>query len=378
LGKDLRGKELGTGICQQANGMYLARFTDRFGKRRSKRFTKLQESRKWLADEMYLNEHGSIDACQDVTVDTWFEYWISMKKKTVRYSTVTNHINRYTANIKDVIGNRLVSEVKPVHCQQIFTRMADQGYKSSSMHITKETLHGLLEFAVENDLIATNPCKRSVKTNIGVSSAPKEALTIPEQRAFVEMVRATKYGNQFLFALQTGLRVGEIIGLQWKDVNFKKRTVTVSRTMKYWYDKEDPGWLVGEPKTVHGYRTIPLTDEAIRILKSQREKNAKIPVIGMEWRDQVFLGDNGQPPREMVYYHALTEMCKANGMRSVTMHILRHTFATRCIEAGMIPKTLQKILGHSSINITMNLYVHITEDEKNKEMEMVQDALMVI
>lgn len=243
MGKDLKGKDLGVGITQQKNGLYNAGFVDKLGKRRVKRFKKLQECRKWLDEAKYIDEHSSITEANTMMVDAWFEYWISIKEKTVRPDTVRNYRERYHRNISKVIGKMLLVDVKPIHCQKIFSDMAD---------------------------------------------------------------------------------------------------------------------------------------EAIRILKAQKEKNSKIKVIAMEWADQVFFCRKGEPVKNSTYDTALFKLCDKVGIKRFSMHILRHTFAIRCIEAGMMPKTLQKILGHSNIEITMNLYVHITEDEKHKEIELVAGALKVI
>lgn len=206
MGKDLKGKDLGVGITQQKNGLYNAGFVDKLGKRRVKRFKKLQECRKWLDEAKYIDEHSSITEANTMMVDAWFEYWISIKEKTVRPNTVRNYRERYYRNISKV----------------------------------------------------------------------------------------------------------------------------------------------------------------------------KIKVIPMEWADQVFLCRKGEPVKNSTYDTALFKLCDKVGIKRFSMHVLRHTFATRCIEAGMMPKTLQKILGHSNIGITMNLYVHITEDEKHKEIELVAGALKVI
>ena len=186
-------------------------------------------------------------------VDAWFDYWIEMKEKTVRPNTSRNYRERYERNIRCVIGSKLIADVKPIHCQQIFNKLADEGY-----------------------------------------------------------------------------------------------------------------------------RTIPLTDEAIRILKNQRAKNAELKVIPIEWSDTVFLCRNGTPVKNNTYDTGLMKYCDRANIPRFSMHVLRHTFAARCIEAGMKPKTLQQILGHSNIGITMNLYVHITEDEKLREINLVADALKVI
>ena len=376
MGKDLKGKELGVGISQQSDKLYVARFTDKFGIRKTKRFKKLQECRQWIADASYISKHSDIENASDILVDTWYEYWIGIKKQTVRPNTVRNYSERYEKNIKGIIGKKLLSEVKPIHCQKIFSDMAEQGYKTTTIYQTRITLYNMLEFAKENDVILSNPCKKSVKSDMGKPSEKKVALTIDEQRKFLMAAAGQSYENQYKFMLQTGLRTGELVGLKWDDIDFGKRTVTISRTMEYRYKVGE--WRVGPPKSKSGYRTIPLTDEAIRILKDQKEKNSKIKVINIEWGDQVFLSRKGEPVKNSSYNTALFKICDKAEIRKFCMHILRHTFATRCIEAGMIPKTLQKILGHSNIGITMNLYVDATEEEKTKEMDLVAEALKVV
>lgn len=373
MGKSLKGKKLGVGISQQTNGLYVARFTDRFGRRKSKRFKKLQECRQWIADATYIDEHSDLENATDMLVDAWFEYWIDLKKKTVRPNTVRNYSKRYERNIKNVIGNKLLTEVKPIHCQKIFSDMADEGYKTTTIYQTRIALYNMLEFAKENEVIITNPCKKSVKSDIGKPSDKKEALTIDDQRRFLAAAKGQSYEYQYRFALQTGLRTGELVGLKWEDINFERKTLTIERSMEFRYKVGE--WRVGPPKSKSGYRTIPLTDEAICILKAQKEKNRKLKVIYKEWADTVFLCRKGQPVKNSTYDTALFKICDKAGIKRFSMHVLRHTFATRCIEGGMTPKTLQKILGHSNIGITMNLYVHITEEEKQKEIDLVAEAL---
>lgn len=373
MGKSLKGKELGVGISQQTNGLYVARFTDRFGRRKSKRFKKLQECRQWIADATYIDEHSDLENATDMLVDAWFEYWIDLKKKTVRPNTVRNYSERYERNIKNVIGNKLLTEVKPIHCQKIFSDMADEGYKTTTIYQTRIALYNMLEFAKENEVIITNPCKKSLKSDIGKPSDKKEALTIDDQRRFLAATKGQSYEYQYRFALQTGLRTGELVGLKWEDINFERKTLTIERSMEFRYKVGE--WRVGPPKSKSGYRTIPLTDEAICILKAQKEKNRKLKVIDKEWADTVFLCRKGQPVKNSTYDTALFKICDKAGIKRFSMHVLRHTFATRCIEGGMMPKTLQKILGHSNIGITMNLYVHITEEEKQKEIDLVAEAL---
>ncbi len=376
MGKDLKEKELGEGISQRSNGTYQARFVDKFGVRKQKKSKKLQEVRQWLADSTYIDKHSDLDRPTDMLVDAWFDYYIEIKGRTVRPNTVRNYSERYERNIKGVIGNKLLTDVKPIHCQRVFTKMAEEGYKTSTIYQTRIALYNMFEFARENEVIISNPCKSSLKSDMGKPSVKKEALTIDAQRKFLEGVEGYSYENQYRFVLQTGLRTGELIGLSWSDIDFEKRTIKIERTMEYRYKVGE--WRVGPPKSKSGYRTIPLTDEALCILKNQRAKNKSLKLVPLEWKDVVFLCGKGTPVKNSTYDTGLFKCCDCMGIPRFSMHVLRHTFATRCIEGGMKPKTLHRILGYSNIGITMNLYVHVTEDEKHREIDLVADTLKVV
>lgn len=376
MGKDLRGKELGVGISQRSDEFYVGRYTTKHGKRKQKLFRKLQECRQWLADSQYQDEHSNLNFPEEMTVKAWFDYWISMKKRTVRPNTVRNYTERFERNINPVIGKLLLSEVKPIQCQLIMNRMADEGYRTTTIYQTRIALYNMLDYAYQNDVIMKNPCNGMVKSDIGKPSRKKEALTLDQQRKFVKGIERNAYENQYKFLLQTGLRTGELVGLKWTDIDFVNRTMTINRSMEYRHSAGE--WRVGEPKSKSGYRTIPLTDEAIEILKRQKQKNAGFKIIPMEWAEFVFLCKKGTPVKNSTYDTMLFKLCEKIGIPKFSMHVLRHTFATRCIEGGMKPKTLQTILGHSNIGITMNLYVHTTEDEKQKEIEKIAAALKVV
>lgn len=377
MGKDLKGKSLGVGICQRKDGLYYGRFVSkRTGKSVEKYFKKLQDCRQWYADARFNDEHGGIDASGDMTVTAWFEYWIAnIKGDSIRPNTIRNYKERFEHNIKGCIGNMLLSDVKPMHCQNVLNQMKDD-YKTSTIYQTRIALYCMFADAVENDVILKNPVTKAVKYNIGKEPKKVRALTIEEQKKFLEVAQGTSNYNQFAFLLQTGLRTGELIGLKWSDIDFKKKVIHIQRSMEYRYSVGE--WRIGEPKSKSGYRDVPLTEEAISILKNQREKLKTIKVINMDFKDFVFLCRKGEPTKNSAYDTTLFKLCDKAGIERFSMHVLRHTFATRCIEADMRPKTLQVILGHSSVGITMNLYVHVTEDEKAKEVEKIERALKIV
>ncbi len=376
MGKDLRGRELGTGVSQRTDGYYVARFTNKYGRRVQKLFSNLKECQYWLATSKQEDEQSNFDIPEKLSVDAWYEYWIGVKKTTVRRSTVEIYKGRYETNIQPFIGGKRIREVTPMDCQRIFDSMVQQGYKQTTLRVTRATLHNMMEYACDNEVINRNPCTRIVKSNNGMESKPKEALTVEEQKLFCDAIKGNRYENEFRFLLQTGLRAGELIGLTWQDVDFKQRTISINKTMIYAYpDKE---WKIGKPKTRTGCRTVPLTEEAVRLLHLQKKMNSKIKTVPLKWHDIVFLGNDGEPIKNSIYNFALKQIADVSQMRQISMHILRHTFATRCIEGGMSPKTLQMLLGHSNFNITMNRYVHVSEALKSLEICKVADNLKAV
>lgn len=375
MGKSLEGKELGKGITQRQDGRYTARYTDTAGKRIQKVFWDLTDSREWLKAELEYKERGNFNVPSQITVDAWFDYWIEIKRRTVRENTVRNYDERYKKNIQPLIGRKRLRDVNSVDCQNIMFRMADQGYKSSSLELTRNTLYNLLDYAFAYDIILKNPCNRLVKSNIGKKPTKKKALTLNEQKVFARAIENTAYELQYRFILQTGLRTGELVGLQWSDIDFGERVLSVDRTLEYRYKRGT--WITGQPKSDCGYRTIPLTQEAICILQEQKARNAKIKIVDFEWKDIIFLSRDGKPVKNSTYDTYLYKICEKANIKHFSMHVLRHTFATRCIEAGMNPKTLQVILGHSTLAMTMDRYVHITDEQRAKEMDKVSNLLVV-
>lgn len=369
MGKSLRGKELGIGITQRKDGRYSAKFKSKSGKRVEKYFDKLSMARKWLADARYEDEHGNIGKSIDMTVDAWFKYWISeIKAKTVRWSTINSYKDRYNKNIKEIIGSMVISDVKPMHCQNVLNVMDNNGYAGASMGRTKATMSAMFSDACENGLITANPVTKSVKCPKKPDKNTK-VLTLDEQEKFLTAVRESINYNHFLFILQTGVRSSELRGLKWDDIDFQNRIIHIRRNVIH--NSANNRFITGELKTSSGQRDIPMTQTAYGLLvgMKHRQTSRQQKVISFEFSDHVFLNRNGRLSPNSNYDSCLEKICDKASIERISMHTLRHTFATRCIESGMKPKTLQKILGHANISMTMDLYVHVTEDEKEKEMQ---------
>ncbi len=375
MGKDLRGKELGVGISQRKDGMYTGRFTTRSGTRKQKYFHKLQECRAWMADAQFEDEHGSVLFSDSPTADAWFEYWINeVKGDSIRVMTRRNYVSMWNISISPSIGKMELKDIKPIHCQKVLN-MLNEDHKKSTIKSYRILMCNIFDCAVENDLIEKNPVRKSVRATGGKKTEGREALTVEEQKVFLQGAEKSAYYNGYAFILQTGIRVGELIALKWSDIDFKNRKLQIRRSAS---EIPKQGFVIGEPKTKSGYREIPLTEEAINILCRQKEKNAQNKIIPIQYADYVFLNRNGNLIQKAAYNQGIYTICNRLGMRKFSIHLLRHTFATRCIENGMRPKTLQAILGHSKIEMTMNLYVHVTEDSKVEEMELIEEKLKLV
>ena len=374
MGKDLRGKELGVGISQRKDGMYTGRFTTRSGKRKQKYFHKLQECRAWMADAQFEDEHGDVFFSDSPTADVWFDYWIEeVKGKSIRPRTKEFYEGRWRIAISPVIGEMELKDLKPIHCQKILNEL-NEDHAVSYIKDTRILLSSVLDCAVENGFISKNPVTKSVRPTGGIPVKEVKALTLEEQRKFLISAQRSENHYLYAFALQTGLRFGELAALTWDDIDFKNRKMTVSKSMQ----RIKGQVIIGEPKTETGKREIPLTEEAIKILRIQKEKDVNMDFIRLECANLVFVNKNGGFLANNICYQSLKYICKRARIRTISMHILRHTFATRCIESGMRPKTLQAILGHKKLETTMDLYVHVTEESKAEEMEAIEEKLKLV
>ena len=382
MGKNLKGKECGKGIRQRKDGLYSARFVDKLGNRHEKYFATIPEARNWIEDSKYADKHEGIFAPTETTVDEWFEFWIENIVGDLAPNTLRNYRERYTFNIQPVIGKMAIANVKPMHCKKVLLQM-DETYAGSTIRQTYIAMGTMLKAALMNDLIIKHPMNGVRYTKPVRAKDDIKFLTREEQRIFLQAAKRSHNYNQYALILETGLRTGELIGLTWDAIDFEKRTLTVNKTLEYRH--KQGYWRAGPPKTPQSYRTIPLTERAYNILKEiwdNREHRKKSPLLSetLEYIDRrtgatsrLVMGDlvlinwrTGGPAKNSSYDTHLYKLCDEAGIKRFCMHALRHTYATRAIEAGMQPKVLQKLLGHASIKTTMDRYVHVTTDSMDQ------------
>ena len=236
----------------------------------------------------------------------------------------------------------------------------------------------MLERALEDDLIIKNPTK-SVKLR-SEKEIEANALTLSEQETFFEYCKNTFYDNLFNVAVNTGLRPGELFALTLDDIDFEEKTINVNKTLVYQQYLTDTRkeFHLEPPKTRQSYRKVPMNSICKEYLLKQIElKKIVSQKRPKEQNSYLFVSKFNTPLNSQMYSDAIRAIIKQiNLTRSFddefeifSGHTLRHTFATRCIENGIQPKVVQAYLGHATLKMTMDLYVHVTDDKAAEDIE---------
>lgn len=328
-----------------------------------------------------------------ITLNEWFEEWFTeVKAHKVKETSIHPMKNNFKRTFGFYIGLKKLKDIKPLDVQRALNTMEQEGISNSAMREALGRLRECMEFAVGNQMIASNPCL-IVEVPWTYKKAKEEiALTQEEQNTLLNEVEDSWYKEMFYFMCLTGVRVGELGGLQWSDIDFSKKCITIRRSLSCSYCNGKKREMLVSPKTVNSTRQIPFLGEMEEVLKSQKEKQKRLKAeLGERWRsgeefsDLVFTTGMGSPCsryivdkevkkvikriREKEAVLAVQEQREPKIIRDFHPHTLRHTFATRCFENKMEPKVVQSLLGHSSISITLNIYTHVLDNKMDEEIK---------
>ena len=380
MGKSLKGKELGKGITQRKDGLYQARFINRFGKRQTLYGKTISEITKKLRDEQYNDERQLNLVSSGMTLDEWYERWIKTCKQHCRDTTLRSYEIQYN-RLRTELGWRKLTSLTLVVLQEAFNHLKTDASRSDS----RAVLIDMLNRAVESDLLVKNVAY-GINTILDDEEVEEKRILSDEE---IEILLNTKKGcslqNFLILGLGTGMRMGEMLGLTWDCVDFDKGIIKVRQTLAYLPNNGEAIYEFHRPKTKAGKRDIPMTVEVRDALLDQKRWKSHVsvrhnPRLGME--DLVFCSKTNNPINESNIRGAIRYLVdKINrenpdlNFESFTPHGLRHTFATKCIAKGMRPKTLQKILGHSSLQMTMDLYCHVEESTLKEEMKLMGEVV---
>lgn len=387
-----KNKQLPQGITLRKDGRYQARYSFN-GKRHTIYGKNLKEVQKKLRDAKYEMDHGIFAKPDKITVDSWYKTWLKEYRiDVVRETTIIGNEKCYK-HIKLEIGNMKLQSVRPEHIQRVLNRMKREGYSAGYIENTRQTMNMIFTQAYMNGIIVLNPVERSIlpKMEAREDNPHRRALTEQEQKDFLDCVAKRKpfYADIFFVGFSTGMRIGEINGLEWKDIDFENMEIHVDGTMIKVPGKD---YYKGPVKTGESKRSIPMLPEIAKRLKRHKIEQAKLrmmmgdkwnPVKGLE--HLVFTTMFGKPLMTLsvgryidstvnAVNRAEEKKAAAEHRKPVLMdtfcpHSMRHTFATRALEKGIPPKVVQSYLGHSTIDVTMNVYTHVTAELEREEIK---------
>ena len=375
MGKDLKGKELGTGLSQRSDGRYMARY-----KGKSKYADTEKEIRRVYRELVTDIENGTYIDTNNITLNEYFEQWLDSRFD-IKGSTKVTYKNWYQ-RAKKTLGNKKVQKITKLDIKKLQSELVKKRNAASTVNFTITLLFGIFKSAKDDGIILINPCEsvkslKQSKKDQAVNTIHR-ALTTEEQKIFIDEVRTSEewYYNIVEFMLCTGIRTGEARGLQWRDIDYKNNVIHIRNNM---IRDENNKRVNSTPKTETSMRDIPMTENIKEILNRQRKQcNALFGNI-QNINSVIFVSPRGNILANNALLHVFSRVFKRLAKKGihierVTPHALRDTFATRAIENGMNPQTLKKILGHSSLAMTMDLYAHVLPNTMQEEMEKIAKA----
>ena len=386
--RDKKGRRLLTGESQRKDGKYEYKYQDAFGKRKtvySWRLTEADSVPKGKRSDIPLREKErqiqldlsrGIACAGDLTVLELVEMYVAQKRG-VRHNTRANY--NFVLNIirKEEFGLKRIDKIKIFDAKAWLIKLQADGRGYSTIHSIRGVLRPAFQMAVDNDLLNKNPFEFQLSTVVVNDSVTREALTRKQEHAFLEFVGNDKHFSRYYDGIyilfKTGLRISEFVGLTAGNIDFENSRIVVDHQLQRTRNME---YVIEDPKTGCGTRMVPMTPEVkesfARILANR--KPPKVEPVVQGYSGFLFLDKNGRPMVALHWEKYFQHICaKYNSiykaqMPKVTPHVCRHTFCSNMAKSGMNPKTLQYIMGHSDIGVTLNTYTHLGFEDARSEM----------
>ncbi len=325
--------------------------------------TKLQDAiRDWNSSAQVRQEKTETSDFQSLA-----EEWFRHMEPLVKESTYRKYSNLWKSYIRPQLGHMQIPNISQSileeYCTALLTSGGSKGEGLSAKTVsdTMSLIRCVLQFCISKKIMVS--CDTRMIT-VKQCTKKMRVLTVNEQQILCNHINSNPSPQNVgvLFCLFTGIRIGEICALKWEDISFSEKTVHIHQTMqRIQIDETEHKTkiIITTPKSTCSIRTIPLPDELVSVLKTVTGPASGYFLTGSDKR--------WIEPRTMQYhFKSLLKRCKID---DANYHALRHTFATRCVELGFDVKSLSEILGHASVNITMNRYVHPSMNLKRKNME---------
>lgn len=394
--KDNKNRVLKEGEYQRANGTFEYKWRDKRGKRHSIYAKTLDELRDKEIDVLRDVLDGINTEKKDLTINDLYNLWVQIKRG-LKDNTFQNYKYMYTQFVEQDFGNMKIIDLKRTDVRAFYNHLYDnQNLKASTIDCIHTVLHQVLELGVEDEYLRYNPSDsalKELKKAHNNNSEKRKALTIPEQRLFEEFL--SKEGQYkrwypiFITLLWTGLRVGEITGLCWEDIDLEKDTISINHTLVYYSKGKNEGctFAINTPKTKAGERIVHMLPKVKEAFFLEKEYQKECGIVSNSvidgYTDFIFINRFGGVQNQGTLNKALRRIIRDcnfevldnnTGESEVILlpkfsnHSLRHTFTTRMCEAGVNIKAMQEILGHADAETTMNIYAEATKDLKRSEL----------
>lgn len=392
--RDNKNRILHNGESQLKDGRYMYKYVDNAGKSRyvyswrlvvtdtmpqgKKADIPLRDKEKLIQKDL---DDSIIPFGGKITVLELVKKYVAQKTG-VRHNTEANY--RFAINIisKEKFGNKRIDKVKLSDAKEWLIQLQADGKGYSTIQTIRGIVRPAFQMAVDDDLIRKNPFDFQLVTVVVNDSVTREALTRKQQRAFLEFVKNDKHYSRYYEGIYilfyTGLRISEFTGLTIFDIDLENKKINVDHQLQR---KRDMEYIIEEPKTSSGARSVPMTDEVKECFEHiiANRKTPKVEPVVEGKTGFLYLDKNDMPMVAMhweKYFQHIRERYNKiykEELPLITPHVCRHTFCSNMAKSGMNPKTLQKIMGHSDISVTLNTYTHVDFDDVQKELERVSN-----